>query len=120
MAAEPIAEGAAEEAYEDGHRAEYYPDLDLAALEVFHAVERKGRECRKTAAEASHRAEGEDRTVGLTPVAGSIPQPTGQHADQEASDTVDDPCRHAHHRLPHRYEYQIAADGSYAARTEYQ
>lgn len=52
---EPVTEGTGEKAYHDGGGTEYDPDTEMTAFEIFHTVEREGREGGEASAEAGHR-----------------------------------------------------------------
>ena len=60
MAAEPVAQGAAEETDEDGHDCEYKPYFEVSALEIVYAIQCEGGEGREAPAEACHRGQEEN------------------------------------------------------------
>ena len=86
MAAEPVAQGAAEETDEDGHYCEYKPYFEVPAFEIVYAIQCEGGEGREAPAEACHRGQEEKFLAVGAPAAMSVYEPSGKDAYQEASD----------------------------------
>lgn len=109
--ADVVAQCAAEEAYEEGHRGEYDPRQELTTLVIFYAVEGKAGECGESSAEARHGQERETRAQVVAPAAIGIDEPPSENADQEASKGVYDPCGEAERGILECKFDKVTGDG---------
>lgn len=88
---EPVTEGTGEKAYHDGGCTEDDPDTEMTAFEIFHTVEREGREGGEASAEAGHGGEGEDCFGCLAHVCFNYDP--GTQTDYQTPESVDDKRR---------------------------